>query len=479
MAPGGGRLRADELHVAAIEILHHGLQHPRRRQLIGRGQLGTGGRQCRGIGLAALGGVQRLGNRHALVQQFTRPVGQGDGVLALLQQQAGLAPARSHPVLVAAQRRHLGRRVGRAVGQQTVQQKDVDEAHGGRGDAHRLERVEVHAAHLDVFHAALAQRMQRPLAGEDHPLGTDQAVELVLDLQQGGGQLVVVATRVADAHRLIGRVGPGQRLVQGVGVALQAVAADVERGLRLALVAQAAHAQRGAVRHVQGAVGGVRAGHGQQAVRAPGHEAAAHRRAGAEQVQQHKGMAAEVADQRKVLVVVQPWQAPVVVDAADGLHAPAVAVAQAHAVDALGPAHIAAAVAAQRNRLVGGQAAGHAAHPQLLVTGLAAHGAVGGLVDLGQLGQGSVHAGLHAGDQFQLALAVIGGDVRMRQRRSQRRRMRRERQPAARQGTQAFFLDAAADAGQACQRQGTQAVVQCCHWPSPRLESGRHINRGG
>jgi hypothetical protein len=39
---------------------------------------------------------------------------------------------------------------------------------------------------------------------------------------------------------------------------------------------------------------------------APGHEAVAHRRAGAEQPQQQEGVAAEVADEREVLVVAQP-----------------------------------------------------------------------------------------------------------------------------------------------------------------------------
>jgi hypothetical protein len=46
-----------------------------------------------------------------------------------------------------------------------MQQEDVEEAHGLRLDADRHEGVEVHQAHLDVFHAALAQRMQRALAG--------------------------------------------------------------------------------------------------------------------------------------------------------------------------------------------------------------------------------------------------------------------------------------------------------------------------
>jgi hypothetical protein len=45
-----------------------------------------------------------------------------------------------------------------------VQQEDVEKRIVGR-DAHRHEGVEVHAAHLDVLDAALAQRVQRALAG--------------------------------------------------------------------------------------------------------------------------------------------------------------------------------------------------------------------------------------------------------------------------------------------------------------------------
>jgi hypothetical protein len=60
----------------------------------------------------------------------------------------------------------------------------------------RQEGVQVHAAHFDVFDAALAQGVQRPLATVDDALGADRAVELVLDLQQRGGELVVFAAQV-------------------------------------------------------------------------------------------------------------------------------------------------------------------------------------------------------------------------------------------------------------------------------------------
>ena len=122
--------------------------------------------------------------------------------------------------------------------------------HGARGDADRAEGIEVHQAHLDVLDAALAQRVQRALARPDHALRPDGAVELVLDLQQAGGELPIVVA-VADADRLVRRIGLGERLVQRRGVALQIVVAHRERGLRVALVAEPPHAQRRRVRQVE------------------------------------------------------------------------------------------------------------------------------------------------------------------------------------------------------------------------------------
>ena len=78
-----------------------------------------------------------------------------------------------------------------------MQEKDIEEAAGLRGDADRRERIEVHQAHLHVLDAALAQRAQRPLAGIDAALHADLAVELVLDLQQAGRELVVLPLLVS------------------------------------------------------------------------------------------------------------------------------------------------------------------------------------------------------------------------------------------------------------------------------------------
>ena len=79
--------------------------------------------------------------------------------------------------------------------------------------------------------------------------------------------------------------------------------------------------------------------------------------------------------------------------------------------------------------------------------------AVDELVDLGQLAQAAVDAGVHAGDQLELRLAEIGRDVLVRERRAEPRRVRRFGKRAVRPDAQAFLLDAAPDA---CERLGRE-----------------------
>ena len=131
-----------------------------------------------------------------------------------------------HLVLVASQGADFSHAVGLAVAAQAMQQEHIEKTDRLGRNADRFERVEVHAAHFDIFDPALAQRIQRTLSGPDHALWADAAVELVLDLQQAGAELVVIATRVADADRLIRRIRSGQRVLQRCGIAFQAVVAD-------------------------------------------------------------------------------------------------------------------------------------------------------------------------------------------------------------------------------------------------------------
>ena len=432
----------------------HGRQHLGRWQGAGIIQARLRGGQGCAVVATAVGGVQRSGNGAERSHQLGTPFHQRDFLAPALQPQAGLAAPGGGVVLVAGQCGDFVGGVVRAVGQQAVQQEDVDEAHGLRVDAHRQEGVQVEQAHLDVFHAPLAQGMQGALAREDHPLGADGAVELVFDLQQAGGQLVVVAARVTDTHGLVGGVGAGQGVLQRGAVAVQAVVAHRQGGLGVALVAEAPHTQRGAVGHEHGAVA-----QRQQLVRTASHEGGAQRGGCTEQVQQQKCMSAEVADQAEILLAGHTGQRPVVVDARNGLHAPAITVAQAHAIHTFGPPDVGAAVAPDGNGLVGGQAAGHAGHPQHLVAQVA-QAAVGELVQRGEFVQHGLHLLVGAGDQLDLRLAEVGGDMRVGQRRAQRRRVRGERQHAGGGGAQAFLFHAAPHAAQALDGERSKAILQ-------------------
>ena len=161
-----------------------------------------------------------------------------------------------------------------------MQQKHVEKTHGLAVDAHDLKRVQVHQSHFHVFHTALTQCMQRALASKGDALGANGAVKLVFNLQQRGGQLFVDTICTPHTHRLVGRIGLGQRAVQRVGVPLQAVVAHGQRGLRITLVAQAAHAQRGGIGQIHGAFT-----KRLQLVLATRHKRGAHCRRSAKQIQ--------------------------------------------------------------------------------------------------------------------------------------------------------------------------------------------------
>ncbi len=362
----------------------------------------------------------------------------------------------------------LGRRVGRAVGEQAVEQEDLEQAHGVGTDADRAGRIEIDQACLDVGHAARAERVQRAFTGLDRLLGTDRAVELVFDLQQRGAELAIFVADF-DADLFVRRVGLGECAVQRVRVTLQVVIAHGEVRLCGALVAEWSHAQRRAVGQVERAVGECL-----QRMPAPGDEARAHRGRSTDENQGQPGVTPEVANQREVgVVAVRIGRAAacvgflqrgpgglghreVVMDARDGLHVAAVPVGEPAPVDRLRGADVRVTVAPEWNVLLGGQAAGHARAPQAFVADRARNE----LVDLGQLLEAGLDAGMHAGDQFELRFAEIGRDVRMGERRAERGRVRRGGKPAVRLHAQAFLFESAPNAAQDLGRQRAEAFFE-------------------
>src|SRR5262245_8851472 len=77
-------------------------------------------------------------------------------------------------------------------------------------------------------------------------------------------------------------------------------------------------------------------------------------------------------------------------------------------------------------------------------------------MDALQLLQAGLGARVHAGDQLQLRLAEVGGDVRVGERRAELARVRRQRERARRRRAQALLLDAAAQPEQRLARKGLQ-----------------------
>ena len=142
--------------------------------------------------------------------------------------------------------------------------------------------------------------------------------------------------------------------------------------------------------------------------------------------------------------------------AGDGLHAAAVAPGQALPVDGLGAADEGAAVLADGNVTVRRQRTGHAGAPEPLAVDVGQ----GFLVNAGEFGQAGVDAVVDAGDEFDLGLTEIGGDVRVREGGAQRTGMRPHGQLAIGSGPQAFLLQATGDATQGCGLDGGQAGTQ-------------------
>ena len=84
-------------------------------------------------------------------------------------------------------------------------------------------------------------------------------------------------------------------------------------------------------------------------------------------------------------------------DAGDGLHQPAVAVAETEAVDGLHPAHVRGAVAGHGNARVAGHDTGHARAPEIL----AADTPVDEIVDAAERIQRALDALRHRRDELE------------------------------------------------------------------------------
>ena len=166
--------------------------------------------------------VEQGGDRADPLDQLARPRRQCNFLAGALEAQARTPAFLDGAGEVAGVDGAVLHRDRRAGVERAEQQKGVQKAAGLDADADRLEWIDVEAAHLDVLHPALAQRLDWPLACADHALGADGRIVFVFDLQHVGRQLGPLAV-VPGAERLIGRVRPVDRIRQRGDVALQAV----------------------------------------------------------------------------------------------------------------------------------------------------------------------------------------------------------------------------------------------------------------
>ncbi len=401
--------------------------------------------------------------------QFVGPLLQRDRLAVARQREPRLAAVHRHAaevrvrflVRVAVERR--------AFVECAREQERVDEARGLQRDAGRLERIDVEAAHFDVLDAARRERMQRPLARIRDALRPDRRVELVLDLQHVRVDLDPLAVAMR-ADRLVRRIRLAHGLRQRVEITGQRVVVDVQRGLgRRVRVAEIAHPQAGRVRPVQ-RIGVERIEFVRLAAQEPGVE---HRRR-AEQVHQQPAAAAEVADLREIafrLVIDERRRGPffrmqapphflvqrvVVVDAGDALHRAAVAIREAAPVHRLQAADVRRAVIGDRDLVVGRQQARHRVVPQHLV----AERCIDVAMQIVEALERERGVALGGRDQFDQRFGIVGRQRRMRERRTERARMRRERDHPVARHAQAFLFDAAQAVGQMLPRRARAQRVE-------------------
>ena len=298
--------------------------------------------------------------------------------------------------------------------------KRLHEPHRLLVDPDRRERVDVEGPNLHVANPAPLQRDGRFLPRAGDLLRANEAVELVLDLEEVGIELAVLAID-DDADLLVGRMCAFGRLVQGVDVGGRRVVGDPELSLRIVLVADVAHPQRGGERLVESAPAQLG-----EIVRRGAEKRPADRRRGSEQQRHEPSSAMEVAYEREVSAggertdrfgvaafhrskcgPQRPGQGEVEVHAGNDLHHPAVSMAQPAPVHVLHGAHVGAAVVCDGDGAIARDHARHARRPQHL----ASYRRAGELVQVAEAARRLANAPVRGGHELEERFGKIGRDV--------------------------------------------------------------------
>ena len=228
-------------------------------------------------------------------------------------------------------------------------------------------------------------------------------------------------------------------------------------------------------------------------------EGAADRRRRPEQQRHEPSAAVEVAQQREVALgrersrgfsgasfrlaergPERPWQGEVEVHAGDGLHHPAVAMAQSAPVHVLHRAHVGTAVVRDGDRAVAGDHARHARRPQNLVVDQR----IGELVQVPEVAGGLAHAAPGGSHELQQRLGEVGGDGGVGEGGAERRRVGPLGDVTGAVDAQALFLHPDPPSREQARTEGVDEISQALlHGAgqveiSPRVDGGRNDERG-
>ena len=192
-----------------------------------------------------------------LVEDLPRPVLHRHFAAISSQKKPGFASTPRDGDMVAIEHALLGGIDQRTFAHQAERHERFEEAQRTLLDAHRIEGIDIERAHLDILDATAQQRLGGALAGARHPLGADEGVVLVLDLQQVGVELTVYAINLHAEPLVLGvRRADGARQV--AHIILQAVHRDLDARLVAVAVTEIAHAQRGRMGFPRGATAELR-----------------------------------------------------------------------------------------------------------------------------------------------------------------------------------------------------------------------------
>ncbi len=399
---------------------------------------------------AAMHGIQRRRDRLELVEQLVRPTAPAPPRRSpRSRRNPGSRPRVGRAVLVARERGDLARRVGRAVAsRQCSRNTSRNRIVARRCRPARTDRGPCSAPRCTRRRARAARATAARRGGSRASGGSCRRTRSRSAAAWSTSWLYRRRRCACRSPRRAGTVR--ERVLQRRGVAVEAVVADREPRLRVALVAEPPHAQRRGMRQAQRVVA---SGCRPLAIRRRSScTRRATRRTGAAAGRSGAGNCASARSSRRCRCRATTSCSGCRRSSACGGHS-----------GAPGPCDRRSSPV-RRSRCRSGRSgwcrrpAARTACSRPTASRRRSRKRVDDWWICVNSSQDAGHVRVDAGDQLELRLAEIGGDVRVRQRRSERRGMRRQRERAVRPRAQALLLDAAAHAAQLFRRKRVQGV---------------------